>query len=107
MKRTHAGFSAIESLLILVIVGIIGFVGWFVYHSKNATDSTYSSVDNTLSSQDSQTKKNGLYFRNKYQSISDKDKCLDEYYAMYPENKPDNQKPGYAYLAPPCPGVPQ
>ncbi|MBX4190779.1 hypothetical protein KW794_01700 [Candidatus Saccharibacteria bacterium] len=109
MNRNRNGFSTVEALLILVIIGLIGFTGWFVYHSKGTADKAYSASDNTSSQQISQdkTKKSGLYFRNKYQNNSDQAACLDEYYATYPESKPENQKPGKVYLSPPCPGIPQ
>ncbi len=50
---------------------------------------------------------NALYFRDKYQNNSDQGACLQEYYAMYPQNKPENQVPGRSYSAAPCPGIPQ
>ncbi|MDB5170524.1 MAG: hypothetical protein JWO35_218 [Candidatus Saccharibacteria bacterium] len=40
MKKNQDGFSAVETVLILVIVGLIGFVGWYVYNSKNKSDAT-------------------------------------------------------------------
>ncbi len=36
--KNSKGFSAIETLLIVVIVGIIGGTGWYVLHAKNNAD---------------------------------------------------------------------
>ena len=107
--QNQKGFSTVEALFILVIVGLIGLTGWYVYHSKNNADTTYSNENNTSDQQPSQhkAKKTGLYFRDKYKNASDTDKCLAEYYATYPESKPENQQPDKVYLAPPCPGVAQ
>lgn len=34
MKKNQKGFSAIESLLLLVILGVLCFAGWFFYQSN-------------------------------------------------------------------------
>ena len=44
------GFSAIETVLVLVFVGVIGFVGWYVYHAKQSTNKVFSSSSTSLSS---------------------------------------------------------
>lgn len=38
--RDSKGFSAVELLFIIIIVAGIGFTGWYVWHSKQAADST-------------------------------------------------------------------
>jgi len=45
-QKSHdqGGFSAIETVLVLVFVGVIGFVGWYVYHSKQSTTKVLSSA---------------------------------------------------------------
>lgn len=47
IRRTSHGFTIIEGLLILIIVGLIGFTGWYVWNSKNKTDNTYDSANNS------------------------------------------------------------
>ena len=39
-KLNNKGFSAVETILVLVIVGLIGFVGWYVYNSKKEVKNT-------------------------------------------------------------------
>ena len=56
-KSNQFGLSAIETLLIIVILGIVGFTGWFVWHSKQATD---TSLTNTANSQPSIAKKKAV-----------------------------------------------
>ncbi len=69
-----------------------------------------SSYQQTSPSQqpiDDAAQKDGQYFRDKYPDAKDQAQCLEEYYATYPENKPENQQPNTVYLPPPCPGIPQ
>lgn len=43
LSRNNQGFSALETILLLVVVGVIGFLGWFVWqmnHNKKSTDTT-------------------------------------------------------------------
>ncbi len=47
MIKNQAGFSVIESVLILVIVGMVGLVGWFVWQSENKTTKLYSHSSNS------------------------------------------------------------
>lgn len=48
LSKTQRGFSAVESLLIVVILGLVGFTGWFVYHSKQTADKTLASSNSTV-----------------------------------------------------------
>ncbi len=95
--------SASTLLKILLIVLVIGVGGWLVW---NIVANNQNAINNQSSSSQ-EARKDRFYFENKYKTSADKDKCLEEYYKMYPENKPENQKPNKIYLAPPCPGVPQ
>jgi type II secretory pathway pseudopilin PulG len=36
MKTKQNGFSAVETILVLVIVGLLGFIGWYVWHNSSA-----------------------------------------------------------------------
>jgi hypothetical protein len=39
-KMANKGFSALETVLIVVVIGLIGFIGWYVYsqnHKKTTT----------------------------------------------------------------------
>jgi len=47
LNRDQAGFSAVETILIIVIVAIVGFVGWFVYHSKQNSDKALDAATST------------------------------------------------------------
>jgi hypothetical protein len=47
MKKTQAGFAAIEAILILVILSIIGGVGYYVLHSANTANKNLSNVDSS------------------------------------------------------------
>jgi hypothetical protein len=38
IRKNNDGFSAIETLLILIIIGLVGFVGWYVYQAKQTAD---------------------------------------------------------------------
>lgn len=38
IQPDQSGFSAVETVLVLVILVIIGFVGWYVVHTKHNTD---------------------------------------------------------------------
>ncbi|MBI4032529.1 hypothetical protein HY374_02385 [Candidatus Berkelbacteria bacterium] len=50
----------------------------------------------------------GLYIWNALnRPLSLTDVCVENWYRQNPETRPENQKPGWIYLAPPCPGVPQ
>lgn len=51
MSKNQKGFSVVECILILIIVGIVGFVGWYVWQSRSKTNSIYSKVASTSSSQ--------------------------------------------------------
>lgn len=44
MRNNTKGFSAVESILLLVILGLIGFVGWYVWKSGQSTN---KSLDNS------------------------------------------------------------
>ena len=35
MKKSQAGFSLIEVLIVAVVIGLLGFTGWYVYRSTN------------------------------------------------------------------------
>jgi Tfp pilus assembly protein PilV len=49
MKRSdQAGFSIVETLLILVIISILGFTGWYVYHAKQTSNKNYSTNNSTV-----------------------------------------------------------
>jgi hypothetical protein len=43
IRHNQRGFSAVESLLVIVAVAIIGFVGWYVFHAKQTTDKNLGS----------------------------------------------------------------
>jgi hypothetical protein len=45
--KNETGFSAVETILILVIVGVAGFVGWYVWHIKQATDKDLANTATT------------------------------------------------------------
>lgn len=53
------------------------------------------------------TLQSDIYYRDTYTKPSQKDECVADYYRAHPEALPENQKPGYIYLPPPCPGIPQ
>lgn len=53
------------------------------------------------------TPKDDPYYVHTYTKPSQKDECVADYYRAHPEALPENQKPGYIYLPPPCPGIPQ
>lgn len=36
--KDQQGFTAIETVLILIIIAIIGFIGWYAWHSKQNSD---------------------------------------------------------------------
>jgi prepilin-type N-terminal cleavage/methylation domain-containing protein len=40
MRKNQRGYSAIETILVLVIVGLIAFIAWYVFHTKSDTDTT-------------------------------------------------------------------
>lgn len=43
LRSKSDGFSAVETLLVLIIVAIVGFVGWYVYNAhKKTTDNLNS-----------------------------------------------------------------
>lgn len=46
-NNSETGFSAVETLLILLIIAVISFVGWFVWHTKQVAD---ENLTNTTSS---------------------------------------------------------
>ncbi len=50
ISKDQRGFSALETVLILIVVGLIGFVGWYVYHAKNNTDKTLTQANSSSSS---------------------------------------------------------
>ncbi len=95
--------STTTLLKVLLIILVIGVGGWLVWKIVANNQGTIDSQSNSSQGEH----KNRFYFENKYKSSADKDKCLEEYYQAYPENKPENQKSSKIYLAPPCPGVPQ
>jgi predicted negative regulator of RcsB-dependent stress response len=41
------GFSAVESILVLVIVAAIGLLGWYVYHVRQNTNGLYNATNST------------------------------------------------------------
>lgn len=55
MKNNQSGFSALESILILVLISTISFAGWYVWRAKDATektlDTTNSAADKTTNQQ--------------------------------------------------------
>lgn len=46
-KNNQKGFSAVETVLVLVIVGLIAFIAWYVFKSRSDTDTTLSNAANT------------------------------------------------------------
>ena len=46
-KNNQKGFSAIETVLVLVIVGLVAFIAWYVFKSSSDTDTTLSTAANT------------------------------------------------------------
>jgi len=46
-KKLQRGFSAPETILVLVAVGLIAFVVWFVFHSSSDTSETLGNAANT------------------------------------------------------------
>jgi len=50
IHKEQAGFSAIETILVIVIVGAIGFVGWYVYHSKQNSDAVLNTASTVSAS---------------------------------------------------------
>jgi type II secretory pathway pseudopilin PulG len=51
MKKNQNGFSAIETVIILLVLGLIGFVGWKVISRSTDHASTNSTSKNTASKQ--------------------------------------------------------
>ncbi len=51
------GSGVVAFLLVLVIVGVIGFTGWYVWHSKQATDSTVQQTNAAAQSTAADAKK--------------------------------------------------
>ncbi|HVX24524.1 MAG TPA: hypothetical protein VG992_04260 [Candidatus Saccharimonadales bacterium] len=49
--NNQTGFSAIESLLVLVIVLLIGFIGYYVWHAQKVTDKTLNSTNRIADNQ--------------------------------------------------------
>jgi Tfp pilus assembly protein PilE len=47
MKNNENGFSAVESLLVIVIVALIGVVGYMVYHNAHKSNPTTVSTSKT------------------------------------------------------------
>jgi len=45
-KLNQGGFSAIETVLIIVMLGIIGGTGWYVWHSKQAANTALTNASN-------------------------------------------------------------
>jgi len=46
MKKNESGFSAVETILLLVVVIALAGVGYYVYKAKKNTTSTYNSAAN-------------------------------------------------------------
>ncbi|HSW78967.1 MAG TPA: hypothetical protein VLF88_03075 [Candidatus Babeliales bacterium] len=108
MKLNKSVFNLYESIIVLSVVLVLGFAGWYVHNQRQNPHLTQSKpVISQQQGQQTEPKKNGAYFRSKYKDSSQMQECLDEYYEVYPGAKPENQKPGVIYLAPPCPGIPQ
>jgi len=38
------GFSAVETLLVVVAIAAVGLIGWYVYHVRQTTNSTYNAA---------------------------------------------------------------
>jgi type II secretory pathway pseudopilin PulG len=56
MKKDQNGFSALETLLILLVVGIIAGIGWFVYRgTKQTTDVKNETTQTQSTPQDQAT----------------------------------------------------
>lgn len=51
------GFSAIETVLVVVIVAAIGLVGWYVYRARQNTNKTYNAINSSSTSPGFATKK--------------------------------------------------
>jgi type II secretory pathway pseudopilin PulG len=64
MKKNQSGFSAVESLLILVIVGILAGVGWYVLERNSKQDNLNVKV-NSSSQESSSNKLEYLSYDNK------------------------------------------
>jgi hypothetical protein len=55
-NSNQSGFSAVETVLILVILGILGFTGYFVWHAKQNVDKNLTSTNSTTPTYKKQTK---------------------------------------------------
>jgi len=38
----ESGFSAVESILLVVIVAAVGLIGWYIYHTRQNTNNLYN-----------------------------------------------------------------
>jgi predicted lipoprotein with Yx(FWY)xxD motif len=46
-KSAQAGFSVLETLLLIVMVGLVAFIVWYVFHASSDTNATLDNATNT------------------------------------------------------------
>jgi Tfp pilus assembly major pilin PilA len=46
-QTDEAGFSAIETVLVVVIVAAVGLIGWYVYHARQNTNNLYNATNSS------------------------------------------------------------
>lgn len=56
-KASQRGYSAVETILVLVIVGLIAFVVWYVFSSRSDTETTLGNAATTQTEVPKQTAK--------------------------------------------------
>jgi Tfp pilus assembly protein PilV len=47
LKKLQAGFSVIETLLLIIIVGMLGGVGWYVWHANSQANKNLNAASST------------------------------------------------------------
>jgi predicted negative regulator of RcsB-dependent stress response len=48
-QTDESGFSAVESILVVVIIAAIGLVGWYVYRARQNTNNLYNATNSSAS----------------------------------------------------------